>query len=96
LEFRTVVEKDTGLRRQVEVNKRVNQWWVTTDSGNLALSVRYGARLLGQANGKYAMKLTSEKKLAPSLEIIKVAVLSWESDVAIDAASNNLRDGFQQ
>jgi Na+-translocating ferredoxin:NAD+ oxidoreductase RnfC subunit len=94
--FRTVVENDTGLRRQVEVNKRVKQWWFTTDSGKLALSVRYGARLLELAKGKYAVELASEKELVPTLEIIKAAVLAGELDVAIDAASNKLRDGFQR
>jgi Na+-translocating ferredoxin:NAD+ oxidoreductase RnfC subunit len=90
--FRTVVENDTGLRKQVEVNKRIKQWWFTTDSGKLALSVRYGARLLELAKGKFAVELASEKELVPTLEIIKAAVLAGE----LDAASNKLRDGFQR
>jgi Na+-translocating ferredoxin:NAD+ oxidoreductase RnfC subunit len=61
--FRTVVENDTGLRKQVEVNKRIKQWWFTTDSGKLALSVRYGARLLELAKGKFAVELASEAAL---------------------------------
>ncbi len=94
--FRSVVDADTGLRRQVEVNKRVKQWWFTTDTGKLALSVRYGARLLELAKGKFAVELASEKELVPTLEIIKAAVLAGELDAAIDAASNKLRDGFQR
>jgi hypothetical protein len=94
--FRTVVENDTGLRKQVEVNKRIKQWWFTTDSGKLALSVRYGARLLELAKGKFAVELASDKELVPTLEIIKAAVLAGELDAAIDAASNKLRDGFQR
>ena len=94
--FRTVVENDTGLRKQVEVNKRIKQWWFTTDTGKLALSVRYGARLLELAKGKFAVELASEKELVSTLEIIKAAVLAGELDAAIDAASNKLRDGFQR
>lgn len=94
--FRTVVENDTGLRKQVEVNKRIKQWWFTTDGGKLALSVRYGARLLELAKGKFAVELASEKELVPTLEIIKAAVLAGELDAAIDTASNKLRDGFQR
>jgi Na+-translocating ferredoxin:NAD+ oxidoreductase RnfC subunit len=94
--FRTVVENDTGLRKQVEVNKRIKQWWFTTDGGKLALSVRYGARLLELAKGKFAVELASEKELVPTLEIIKAAVLNGELDAAIDTASNKLRDGFQR
>ena len=37
--FRSVVEQDTGLRKQVEVQKRIKQWWFTADNGKLALSV---------------------------------------------------------
>ena len=94
--FRTVVENDTGLRKQVEVNKRIKQWWFTTDSGKLALSVRYGARLLELAKGKFAVELASEKELVPTLEIIKAAVLAGELDAAIDAASAKLRSGFEK
>ena len=94
--FRTVVEKDTGLRKQVEVNKRVKQWWFTTDSGKLALSVRYGARLLELAKGKFAVELASEKELVPTLEIIKAAVLAGELDAAMEIASAKLRNGFEK
>jgi hypothetical protein len=92
--LRSVAQHDTGLRKQVEVRKRVKQWWFTTDSGKLALSVRYGARLLELAKGKYAFELASEKELVPTLELIKSAVLSGELDAAIDAASSKLRAGF--
>jgi hypothetical protein len=93
-QFRTVVEHDTGLRKQVQVNKRIKQWWFTADNGKLALSVRYGARLLELAKGKFAVELASEQDLVPTLELIKAAVLNGELDAAIDTASNKLRAGF--
>ena len=92
--FRSIADPGTGLRKQVEVSKRVKQWWFIADNGKLALSVRYGARLLELAKGKYAVELASEKELVPTLEIIKAAVLAGELDAAIDVASNKLRDGF--
>ncbi len=94
--FRSITDPTTGLRKQVEVSKRVKQWWFTSDNGKLALSVRYGARLLELAKGKYAVEVTSEMELVPTLEIIKAAVLAGELDTAIDAASNKLRDGFSK
>ena len=96
IKFRTIADPETGLRKQVEVAKRVKQWWFTADNGKLALSVRYGARLLELAKGKYAVELASEKELVPTLEIIKAAVLAGELDSAIDAASNKLRAGFSK
>jgi hypothetical protein len=94
--FRTVVANDTGLRKQVEVAKRIKQWWFTAENGKLALSVRYGSKILELAKGKYAVEVASEKELVPTLEIIKAAVLAGELDTAIDAASNKLRAGFQR
>ena len=38
--LRTFVEQDTGLRKQIQVNKRIRPWWFTADNGKLALSVR--------------------------------------------------------
>jgi len=94
--FRSIADPETGLRKQVEVSKRIKQWWFTTDNGKLALSVRYGARLLELAKGKYAVELASEKELLPTLEIIKTAVLAGELDTAIENAASKLRDGFSK
>ncbi len=92
--FRTVEEKDTGLRRQVEVPKRVKPWWFKTESGKLALHVRYGSRALELAKGKFAVEVASDQDLAATLEQIKAAVLAGELDAAIDAASSKVRAGF--
>ena len=94
IKFRSIADPTTGLRKQVEVAKRVKQWWFTADNGKLSLSVRYGSKILELAKSKYAVELASEKELVPTLEIIKAAVLAGELDSAIDAASNKLRAGF--
>ena len=97
VKFRSIVEHDTGIRRQVEMPKRVKPWWfTTTESGKLALSVRYGTRVLELAKGKVAVEVGSEKDLVPTLELIKTAVLNGELDTQIDAAALKLRDGFAQ
>jgi hypothetical protein len=62
----------------------------------MALSVRYGARLLELAKGKFAVELASEKELVPTLEIIKAAVLNGELDAAMEVASTKLRSGFKK
>ena len=92
--LRTVKDEQTGERTTVEVNKRVKQWWFTAENGKLALSVRYGARQLELAKGKFAVEVASMKELVPTLEVIKAAVLDGQLDSAIDAASNKLRAGF--
>ena len=92
--LRTSKDELTGERTTVEVNKRVKCWWFTAENGKLALSVRYGARQLELAKGKFAVEVASMKELVPTLEVIKAAVLDGQLDSAIDAASNKLRDGF--
>ena len=92
--LRTVLDNETGLRKQVQVNKRVKQWWFTAESGKLCLQVRYGVRVLELAKGKYAVEVGAEKDLVATLEVIKAAVIAGELDAAMDAASTKLRAGF--
>ena len=96
IKFRTIKDTDTGHRKQVETPKRVKPWWFTTESGKLALSVRYGTKVLELAKGKVAVEVGGEKDLVPTLELITTAVLNGELDTQIDAAANKLRDGFAQ
>ena len=92
--LRSVRDTETGIRRQVETNKRVKPWWFTADNGKLALSVRYGTKLLELAKGKWAVEVGAEKELVPVLEVLKTAVLDGELDAAIETASNKLRSAF--
>jgi len=92
--FRTVVENDTGLRKQVEVFKRVKQWWFVAESGKLVLNIRHGARVIELAKGKSSIELASMDDLVPTFESVKKAVEAGELDSQIEAAANKLRDGF--
>ena len=92
--FRTVTDKTTGARRQVETDVRVKPWWFTTDAGKLAVSVRYGSRVLELAPKKWAVEVASERDLITTLDAIKTAVANGELDAAIDAAATKLRAGF--
>ena len=96
VKFRSVVEQDTGIRRQVETPKRVKPWWFVTEAGKLALSVRYGTKVLEIAKGKMAVEIGTEKDLVPTLELIKTAVLNGELDSQIETVANKLRDVFAQ
>ena len=91
--FRTVTDS-SGVRKQVEVTKRVKAWWFTADNGKLSLSVRYGSKLIELGKGKWAVEVASEKELAPTLELLKAAVLEGELDAAIEAAASKLKEGF--
>jgi hypothetical protein len=92
--FRTITDNETGLRKQVETNKRVKAWWFVAENGKLSLSVRYGTKVLELALGKHAVEVGAEKDLVGVLDVIKTAVLAGELDTAIENAANKLRDGF--
>jgi hypothetical protein len=94
MRFRTLVEPATGLRRQVEQPKCIKPWWFTTESGKLALHVRYGSKVLELAKGKFAVEVASDKDLVPTLDAIKAAVLAGELDAAVEVASGVLRQRF--
>ena len=49
--FRTVRDED-GLRRSVELPKRVRAWWWNGESGKISLNLRYGARVVEITKGK--------------------------------------------
>jgi hypothetical protein len=92
--LRTVKDEQTGERTAVEVNKKVKAWWFTAENGKLALSVRYGARQLELAKGKYAIEVANERELLATLDVVREAVLAGQLDAAIEAVSNKVRAGF--
>jgi hypothetical protein len=92
---RSVVDSDSGLRKQVTVTKRVKPWWFTGDDGKLYLFVRYGARILNLSKNKTAVEVSNKESLVPTLETIKAAVFAGELDEQIAAASKDLRSGFK-
>ena len=94
--FRSYTDKESGLRKQVETNKRLKSWVFTGDNGKLAIAVRYGAKILELAKGKYAIELASSNEVVPTLQIIKTAVETGELDSAIENASLKLREGFNK
>jgi len=94
--FKSYTDSETGLRKQIETQILVKQWWFTTDAGKLAISVRYGSKVLELAKGKYAVEVAHEKDLAKTLDTIKSAVLAGELDTQIATASVNLRKGFNR
>lgn len=96
IKFRTIADPDTGMRKQVEVAKRVKQWWFVAENGKLVLNIRYGVRVLELAKGKSAIEMVTAADLVPTLELIKRAVEAGELDAQIDAAALKLRDGFSK
>lgn len=91
---RSYTDSETGIRKHMEVPKRVKPWWFVTGTGKVALSVRYGARVLELAKGKFAIELASQAEVVSTLEVIQRAVAAGELDALLERASKSLREGF--
>ena len=94
--LRTIKDAETGLNKTVSVPKRVKEWWFTSDSGKLCLSLRYGAKVIEIAKGKSAVELAGEKDLVATLEVLKQAVSDGELDAQIEAVAGAVKAGFKK
>ena len=95
IKYITVVDRETGLRRQVELPERVKHWWFVAENGKVCESVKYDSYTLELSKGKPSVEVASASDLIKTLETIKLALETGELDAQIDAASNTLRSGFK-
>ena len=94
--YKSVVDKETGLRKQVEVPKRIREWWFKNEQGKMCVSIRYGTQIIELAKGKGSIEVDSASALIKALELVKQAVESGELDTQINNASVNVRKVFDK
>ena len=93
--YKSVKDKETGLRRQVEIPKRIREWWFRNDAGKVCVSVKYGTKVIELAKGKHSVEVDSAQNLVKALELVKQAVEAGELDAQIESASGALKLGFK-
>lgn len=93
--FRSYTDKETGLRKQLEVPKRLKPWWFVSESGKVCFSVKYGSWTLELAKGKPSVEVANAEELVNALIAVKEAVEAGELDSQIQTASASLRSGFK-
>jgi hypothetical protein len=96
MKFRSVKDTHTGVRKQVEVPKRIKPWWFQTEEGKVCVSIRYGACTIELAKGKPSIQVDSAEDLIKALETVKVAVEAGDLDSQIEIASAGLGDRFKR
>ena len=96
MKFRSIKDKETGIRKQVEVPKRIKPWWFQTEEGKVCVSIRYGACTIELAKGKPSIQVDSAEDLIKALETVKVAVEAGDLDPQIELASSSLSNGFKR
>ena len=91
-QLHTVKDEETGLRKTIEIPKRVKPMWYVTDAGKLCLSIKYGASVVELAKGRNAIELAADgSDLVKTLEILKTAAESGELDAQLEAVSGAVR-----
>ena len=96
IKYRSVRDAETGIRRQIEVPKRVKSWVFIAENGKTAVAIRYGARVLELARGKFAVEIASPAQLIPTLELIKSAIDAGELDEQLAATAGSVRASFKR
>lgn len=94
--YRSIKDPDTGLRKQLEVPKRVRPWWFVAEDGTVCINIRYGTKPLEIVKGKAGIVVKSADDVIRTLELVKQAVTDGELDEQIAAASGALKSGFQR
>ena len=82
-----------GTINTVEQRKRVKQWWWEQANGKIALSIRYGSKVIALNAKSNAVEVNTMTDLINALNVIKVAVEAGELDTQIETASTMLRKG---
>ena len=88
--FRSVRDPESGVKRQVEVPKRIKPWWFQSEAGKVCMAIRYGSYTLELAKGMSSIEVASAADLIKTLEVIKTAVEAGELDSQIELASQSL------
>ena len=96
MKYRSVKDSETGLRKQVEVPKRIKPWWFQSETGKVCVSVKYGSWTIELAKGKPSVEVASAEDLVKALTAIKSAVQAGELDTQIELTSSALKAGFRK
>ena len=91
--FKSFTSSD-GTTKTVEQRKRVKQWWWEQANGKIALSIRYGSKVIALNAKSNAVEVNTMTDLINALNVIKVAVEAGELDTQIETASTMLRKAF--
>ena len=87
------VKDENGNSTQIEVAKRVSQWF-WSDNNKTFVQIRYGTRVLELQKGKNTIECASADDLLKNLGIVRTCVANGELDSVIEAASVKVRERF--
>ena len=89
------VKDGDGNSTQIEVAKRVSQWfWTDNSVGKTFVQIKYGTKILEIQKNKNTIECVSHDDLVKTLGIVRTCVANGELDSVIEAASERVeREG---
>jgi hypothetical protein len=89
------VKDENGNATQIEVAKRVSQWfWTDNSVGKTFVQIKYGTKILEIQKNKNTIECASADDLLKNLGIVRTCVANGELDSVIEAASVKVRERF--
>ena len=89
------VKDENGTTSQIEVAKRVSQWfWTDNSVGKTFVQIKYGTKILEIQKNKNTIECASTDDLVKTLGIVRTCVANGELDAVIEAASVKVRERF--
>ena len=89
------VKDENGNSTQIEVAKRVSQWfWTDNSVGKTFIQIKYGTKILEIQKNKNTIETTSADDLVKTLGIVRTCVANGELDSVIETASVKVRERF--
>jgi hypothetical protein len=96
--LKTFIDRHSGEKKTIETVKRVKEWFWTSDSGKINLSIKYGSKtlMLDKKKGLNAIELANGDELVKTLALLKTCVVNGDFDEAINEASAATRKAFSK
>ena len=85
------VKDESGVVQTVEVSKRLRPWWYQSQNGKVAISLRYGSRVIDLAKGKNAVEVANSDELIGVIGKLIAAVDAGELDQQISSTADAVR-----
>jgi hypothetical protein len=89
------IKDENGNSTQIEVQKRVSQWfWTDNSIGKTFVQIKYGTKILEIQKNKNTIECVSQDDLVKTLGIVRTCIANGELDSVIEAASVKVRERF--
>jgi hypothetical protein len=93
---RRSIDPITGQNITLQVPGALRPWWFMSESGKVAVQLRYGSKTIALSKGRNAVEVNSPEELVSVLQTFKTAVAAGELDNEIAVAADAVRARFNK